>query len=273
MLKIGDFSRICQVSIKALRHWDTIGLLTPAMIDTSTGYRYYTIEQVAEVNRILALKTIGLELSQIGQLVKDNPTADDIRAMLRLKQVELQHEIEKMNAMLTMVESRIQHIEDTGKLSPHEVTLKPMPEQTVLSVRQVLPTMQDLVNLLRETYPYARQRTSTHLLAIFHDDAYHHEQLDVEIGFPIDHPQTPIALQHGYEMKPRLLPPIELLASTVHHGTWLTLPEGYMHLGRWIVANGYRIIGAGREIFHHIDWENDQKTTVTELMFPIAKVS
>ena len=42
MLRIGQFSKLARVSIKALRYYDRIGLLKPAMIDTSTSYRYYT---------------------------------------------------------------------------------------------------------------------------------------------------------------------------------------------------------------------------------------
>lgn len=76
MLKIGDFSRICQVSIKALRHWDSIGLLIPAHIDAQSGYRYYTIEQLTQVNRIMALKTMGLGLPQILELTRDNLSLD-----------------------------------------------------------------------------------------------------------------------------------------------------------------------------------------------------
>ena len=59
MLKIGDFSRICQVTIKTLRHYDRLDLLKPAEVDRFTGHRYYTLAQVSRLNRILALKEYG----------------------------------------------------------------------------------------------------------------------------------------------------------------------------------------------------------------------
>ena len=46
MLQIGEFSRICQVSVKTLHHYDRIGLLAPARVDVLTGYRYYEPEQI-----------------------------------------------------------------------------------------------------------------------------------------------------------------------------------------------------------------------------------
>lgn len=52
MLQIGEFSRICQVSVKTLHHYDKIGLLAPAEVDRFTGYRYYQISQIDEMNYI-----------------------------------------------------------------------------------------------------------------------------------------------------------------------------------------------------------------------------
>ena len=65
MLKIGDFSKLAQVSVKTLRHYGKLGLLTPAWIDRFTSYRYYTLDQLRRLNRILALKDLGFSLEQV----------------------------------------------------------------------------------------------------------------------------------------------------------------------------------------------------------------
>ena len=44
MLKIGDFSKLSQVTVKALRLYDQMGLLKPVHVDDFTGYRYYSTE-------------------------------------------------------------------------------------------------------------------------------------------------------------------------------------------------------------------------------------
>ena len=59
MLKIGEFSKLSRVSIRMLRHYDDIGLLKPAFIDSFTGYRYYKPEQLPVIGRITALKDMG----------------------------------------------------------------------------------------------------------------------------------------------------------------------------------------------------------------------
>lgn len=269
MLKIGDFSKICQVSVKALRHWDQIDLLKPAHTDSTTGYRYYDIEQVSEVNRIMALRGMGLSLTQVSKMVSESLTPDDIRAMLRLKRAEMEQQIEEAQARLAVIESRLRQIDRDGSLPNYEVTLKSVSTQTALAIREVVPNMQDLVNLLQETHPYARGRTGTNLLAVFHDDAYQRQIIDVEVGFAVEQDsQQPIPLGDERFMVTTTLPAVKHMACTIHSGNWLTLPEGYEMLGRWIHENGYQICGAGREVFHKINWHDDNDT-VTELQFPV----
>lgn len=65
MFKIGDFSRLAQVSVRMLRHYDKLGLLTQSYTDKFTSCRYYTIDQVSRLNRIVALNGLGLTLQEI----------------------------------------------------------------------------------------------------------------------------------------------------------------------------------------------------------------
>ena len=73
MFKIGDFSKLGQVSVRMLRHYDQLGLLYADQIDTFTGYRYYAVEQLARLNRIIFFKDLGFSLKQIKELLDNNP--------------------------------------------------------------------------------------------------------------------------------------------------------------------------------------------------------
>ena len=95
MLKIGDFSKLSQVSIKALRLYDEMGLLKPISVDRSSGYRFYSASQLPRLNRIIALKDLGFSLEQITQLLNEEVSPEQIRGMLRLKQADLQQQIEE----------------------------------------------------------------------------------------------------------------------------------------------------------------------------------
>ncbi len=65
MFTVGEFSRLARVSKRLLRYYDEIGLLKPSHTDPMTGYRFYSAKQMPLLNRILALKDLGLSLDQI----------------------------------------------------------------------------------------------------------------------------------------------------------------------------------------------------------------
>src|SRR5260370_33224735 len=92
------------VSVKALSYYDELGLLKPSRVDEFTGYRYYSASQLTHLNRILAMKDMGLSLEQITLLLDKELTPDQIRGMLRLKQVELLTQLEEGQARLGRIE-------------------------------------------------------------------------------------------------------------------------------------------------------------------------
>ena len=111
MLKIGYFARIGRVTVKALHHYDRLGLLKPVHVDPFIGYRYYDVGQLSILNRILALKDLGLSLEQVGQLMEGNVSRDEIRGMLRLRQSQLREQADEVAAELARVEARLSQIE------------------------------------------------------------------------------------------------------------------------------------------------------------------
>ncbi len=275
MFKIGDFSKICQVSIRSLRHWDDLGLLRPAYTDPSTGYRYYAVDQLEQVNRIVALRGLGLSLKETARLQSEDISVSEIWGMLRLKQAELRQQIDDSQSQLVMIETRLDQIQQEGKMPDYEVSLKVARPQQVLHLREIMPSIDYLaqrimtVNSLRSTIASA---AANPLIAIFHDSGLNDAELDVELAFAAPSERRSIPrLQEGGSLDYGELPGVELLACTIHRGPWLSLAAGYMSLGRWIHANGYEIAGPSREIFHHIGPQADE-TTITEMQFPVLKL-
>jgi DNA-binding transcriptional MerR regulator len=104
MFKIGDFSKLGQVSTRMLRHYDQMGLLRPSQTDKWTGYRYYTIDQLARLHRIIALKELGFSLEQIADLLNqgDALPVTELRGMLKLRQAEISRELQEKQALHLM---------------------------------------------------------------------------------------------------------------------------------------------------------------------------
>jgi DNA-binding transcriptional MerR regulator len=107
MFTVGDFARLAQVSKRLLRYYDEIGLLKPSHIDRSSGYRFYRAEQLPLLNRILALKELGLSLDQIQRMVSDQVSPDDIQGMLLLRKAEIEQQLQEEIQRIRNIESRL----------------------------------------------------------------------------------------------------------------------------------------------------------------------
>jgi DNA-binding transcriptional MerR regulator len=93
MLTIGDYSRLTHVPAKTLRYYDEIGLFRPIKVDSLTGYRYYSVEQLPRLYRILSLKELGISLNQILSVVNEDISPEQMRGILRLKAAQLKESI------------------------------------------------------------------------------------------------------------------------------------------------------------------------------------
>ena len=65
MIRIGDFAKICNVSTQTLRYYDTVGVLKADVIDSSNGYRFYSLDAIEKYKQILFYKELGFSLSEI----------------------------------------------------------------------------------------------------------------------------------------------------------------------------------------------------------------
>src|ERR1700761_6124805 len=104
MFSIGEFARHGRVSVRMLRHYDTIGLIRPAVVDPASGYRFYQAAQLAELNRIIALKDLGFTLQQVQAMLEEKVTAAELRGMLKLRRAEIHAQIEAETARLNRIE-------------------------------------------------------------------------------------------------------------------------------------------------------------------------
>src|SRR2546427_9041553 len=144
VLKIGEFARVGQVSIATLRHYEKSGLLKPNALDPETGYRYYSLDQLPRLNRILALKELGFPLEQIAHLLEEDLSLEQLQGMFKLKQAQTQHVIDIEQARLTHIAARLRQIEQEGIMPVYEVLLKQVDPLLVASVREIIPLGDDL---------------------------------------------------------------------------------------------------------------------------------
>jgi DNA-binding transcriptional MerR regulator len=273
MYKIGDFSRLSLVSVKALRYYDELGLLKPARVDQSTGYRYYSTSQLTRLNRILAMKDLGLSLEQIALLLDEEPTPDQIRGMLRLKQVELRQQLAEGQARLARIEAWLQAFEQEMTMPAYAVVLKQVAPLRVAQIRGVAPSMEQigltLNHLFDQVMGYISQQGATSAgpgTTLYYDNEMRDTDINVGACMPFEG-----ALKESEQVQVIELPGIETMASVIHHGSFSTLSQAYNAIFHWIEANGYHISGPSRELNLEYERDGDQSKYVTEVQFPVEK--
>ena len=70
LMKIGEIAAFFNVSVKAVRIYEKKGIIRPARIDKQTGYRYYTADQVQQLNALIELKGLGFSLNEIREIMQ-----------------------------------------------------------------------------------------------------------------------------------------------------------------------------------------------------------
>jgi DNA-binding transcriptional MerR regulator len=120
MWRIGRLARMSGVSDRTLRHYDKIGLLRPAAVDTTTGYRWYGTAELTRLERIRGLQQLGLSLRQITDLV-DAP-ATELRQALTDTVTALRRDIAAMSSVVAAAEH---HLAVQPSVIPQETTVGP----------------------------------------------------------------------------------------------------------------------------------------------------
>jgi DNA-binding transcriptional MerR regulator len=277
MFRIGEFSQIARVSGRLLRYYDSLGLLKPLRIDPATGYRYYSADQLPRLNRILALKELGLSLDQIAKMVDDTISPGEIRGMLMLKKAELEQSLAAEQSRLRHIESRLRQIEEQGAMADYDVVVKRVPAQPYLAVRSEFAGMQGAVAMLKTVLTATRQipaEARGPLIVVAHSD-FDDERLDLEIGIGLaEERKTRITLPDRLEMKPTELPAIEMSAAIVRGGPTYQAHLAFGALGVWMEANGFTVAGPCREVFLEPPFQPpDEEHSVIEVQFPVAKAA
>ncbi|GAB3116280.1 MerR family transcriptional regulator [Streptomyces calidiresistens] len=270
MFTIGDFARHGRVSVRMLRHYDAIGLLRPARVDPFTGYRLYTADQLARLNRIIALKDLGFTLHRVRDIVEERVGPEELRGMLRLRRAELESAVAEATRRLTGVEARLRAIESEGRMPTDEVVIKSVPAVRVAELtaeaagfdpRDVGPVVSSLFEELCRLLAEAGITPTGPGIARYEDVPDGDGRVTVHAALPVS------ATVRDGALRVVDLPAVERAATIVHRGSMDEVVPTAQALGRWIEAHGYRAAGHPREVT--LEHPGSGGAWVTELQAPV----
>ncbi|MCX5126634.1 MerR family transcriptional regulator [Streptomyces sp. NBC_00347] len=277
MFTIGDFAKHGRVSVRMLRHYDALGLLHPARVDPASGYRYYEAGQLARLNRVIALKELGFSLEQVGSILDELVSAEELRGMLRLRQAELESAMSAAAARLTQVETRLRIIENEGTMSSIDIVVKSLPPVRLAELSGVAASYdgQDIGPVIGPLYDELLSRVEAAGVTLTAPGvAYYEDAGDASRpGAVLVHAGVAVAPgvraeDLGGDVRIVVLPAVERAATVVHRGSMDSVLPTAQALAQWIDANGERSCGYAREV--SLACPEDRNQWVTELQEPLG---
>ena len=234
MLRIGELARITGVTPRLLRHYEAVGVLSPAETNPRTGYRYYERAQVATLQRVLSYRDSGVPLTVIAQML-------DVPHLLRERQKE---ELRRKRATIDRQLAAL----DAPASRPFRV--KRTPAAWTASVRRSVESYAAAENLLNDLRDDVGVDAATPSAAVWYDCRPDEGRIDCELQVVFARP--------GKHLCPV---PSQLVVSYAHTGPDAELPAIYREMKQWSRAARYRHCGPLREVY----WSG-----ITEVQFPVC---
>ena len=264
LYKIGMFAAMNHVTAKTLRFYEEQGLIMPALIHPETGYRYYTLSQMAALHQITALKLAGFTLEEIARI---NSGANE-EAVLLKKKSELLAKISDLTRQIAMVDGYLSK-KKTSLSAP--VLVKTIPETTVAFMRIRLESYDCLFDRMPEMGVLMEKAGCScalpeYCFTNYLEPGYKDGDILVEICESVVE-----AKKETGDLHFKALPEIQA-ACVFHKGSYRTFSESYEVVLRYIEENGYEIVGEIRESYIDGVWNKDDESEwLSEIQVPVRR--
>lgn len=252
LLTIGDFSKMTYLSVKALRHYHDVGLLEPAMVDPTTGYRRYAGSQVATAQAIRRFRDLDMPIEEVRRVLLAPDDASRNRAILA--------HLERMQAQLDQTQQAVASLQSllTGDHPPQGAVAIRRLAPTPVLVRTRTVDFDDPGGWLDAAYAEMHAAAERAGLAVVGADGALYPDALFEDGTGEVTAFTPVA---GSSPDVVELPAITA-AVLLHEGPFSELDQAYGALGTIVAERGIGGPGPVRE--HYLN------PTSTEVCWPVT---
>jgi len=265
-----------------LRHYDQLGLLAPSQIDRFTNYRYYSADQLPRLNRILAMRDLGFSLEQIGHMLNEDLSSEQLLGMLKLKRAEIDLQVQMEQARMDRLEARIRQLGNTSMAGSYDVILREVEPVLMAMLREVAVDDDHIHGMFDQLENYVAQyeqaRADKPPLAIYYDGEYREKDIDAEVAVPLNY-----SIPESDAVRVRETPRQSPVACVVHAGSYSSLYQAYNALLGWMETNNYHMTGPIIEVYLRYGaetlnfelpptyLETDSNQYVTELQLSVEK--
>ncbi len=268
-LTIGEFSKLCYVTVKTLRYYEQTGLLAPHEVDEWTGYRYYDVSQLQTMVKIRNLKSLGLSLDEIKEVLEQGTDRPDAELVAR-KIAETDNELCSLRRRMHQLEQLQERTVNKSKMN--KITIKPLPGGIVASFRRHIKSYDELGNLCVNVIGPEMQRLgcecpeeTAYCFTMDHNSHHTPDDIDVEYCEIVKDARPDSDLIRFYE-----LPLVERAVCIEHHGSYANFDTTMTALFAYLEDRGLEVKGEPRFCYIHGIWDCDHEADwLTEVQVPV----
>ena len=253
--RIGKFAELSGVSAKTLRFYDEIGLLQPASVDSRTGYRHYQPQQLEDLASILALKSLGVSLAQVRELMAKRSSTNERRTVLRDLKRTVEHSIRAATQSLKWINAALEELGQCNSMV--SVVVKRRPDVPIASLRVELDSYSDVTVFERQLSNAVPPECVGPVRGVLWHRCADSGSLEAE---PFVVLKKPVPAKIPCERK-RL--PEATLACAYSGPDDESAEQAYRAIRRWMNVRGYRLAGPKRELY---------LGEMLEIQFPLAGI-
>lgn len=269
-LKIGEFSKLMQVTVKTLRLYEQKGLLMPDEVDVWTGYRYYRFSQMQRLSTIRLLQGMGFSLAEIKEIINTDSFVPPLE--------QLEQKISDCEQQLHILQGRLQlllALRDSRKkiITMEKFTIQTLPSIIVASHREVIKNWQAIGQMCTDVIAPEMHRLSCrctmpgYCFTVEHNKEYKPTDIDIEYCEQVEEMGQDSAI-----IQFKRLPEVPTALCMAHHGPYDLFYESYTELFRYIEEQGYRVVGQHRTVYVDGVWnQKDPDKWLSIIQVPVAK--
>ena len=267
-LKIGEFSKLMQVTVKTLRHYEQKRLLIPDEVDEWTGYRYYSIEQMQKLQNIRDLQRLGFSLDEIKELCDSyscTPTISQLTEKIEETEAQLRKLIARRNQLIDWRNAR-KKMKKMEKFS-----IQSLPEIIVASHREVLPNYAAIGPMCINKIAPEMQRLGCkcpppgYCFTVEHDSEYKPTDVDIEYCEQVEEMGEDSAV-----IQFKRLSAVPKALCMKHVGPYERFYESFTEAFRYIDEHGLKPVGQHRTCYIDGAWnQEDPEKWLSVIQIPI----
>ena len=267
-LTIGDFSRATHLSVKTLRHYHRIGLLAPADVDSSTGYRRYTTEQIPTAQVIRRFRDLDMPLDQI-HAVLEAPDLHARNELISAHLASLEQDLARTRSAVASLRDLLAGPSAVAPVSHRRVGAMTAAAVTaVITMSDLLPWYLGALGELHATLDARGMRPSGPSGGIYAGELFADERGQATVFVP-----TAAEIPRLGRVEPVVVPAAEL-AVIVHPGSLADVDRAYGALATSVASHSLQVDGPIREYYLTGRQDTaDENAWRTEICWPIFSTS